>query len=776
MQASIMLKQRGAIASFRMMKSRERLSSVMVQTSIHGLLFEGFIRFVSAKEGLATKLVSRMSRTSSNFAANKFLRLCGPLQTRNLTTTVCGEQDLSRFGSIEQSTKRSTKESDGRIVVQAKNLMDSTDSGVLIQGYQEKYFRTGSGWPWISVVPSEAVPYIDRGGKGRPVVKEASSPGPEHVKSVKSLLPSDAAFPHIHQDSRLENLLNLHPTTLPVKISTLLSKYGWSAHTILELRTLMATEKKLKPRHVLDVLSRQKDADVAYSFLQWALQEGKCTPHISCFTMVLRLLGRVRKYDHMEKLLEDVDKWGYVLDKIILTAAMRCYAEGQRMQEASELFVKMKEKGVKPDCVTYSVLMQMFSKAKLYQEALNLYEEMLAQGVATDTQVYNLVVSTFGKAGRLDLAYQKLEEMRTRGHIPDQFTYGVLLEGYAKAGRREFMDLYREMKAAGIPVNEVIFHIMFSGIEHIGTLNDAESLFAEMEQVGLSANLNAFSTLIGMCSKIGDAEAAQRWFDRMTAMGLKPTLAVGNSLLDSYARAEQIDRAEQILDSFPKWDLTPTLPTLIMCMRCLCRCKRPEDLKAVQGMLSCHSGGQFLSVLLGNSPEKDLAPVIASFLKSLHRERRLNRREFIDVLIDYLYKSGFRSQAYQVLEGALANYVFPGLVEQGAEGICAVNLSGMERGTAIIALTYTLPRLAKQFHRKEMTPEWVQIYTVPGTEEIPTSNSTSVHQSVQVLLKALHSPFHAGTLQTGGGFVCRGEEVMHWLDEPQIKAMLAFKH
>lgn len=70
-----------------------------------------------------------------------------------------------------------------------------------------------------------------------------------------------------------------------------------------------------------------------------------------------------------------------------------------------------------------------------------------------------------------------------------------------------------------------------------------------------------------------------------------------------------------------------------------------------------------------------------------------------------------------------------------------------------------------------MTPEWVQIYTVCGAD----TNPTSVHLSVRALLKTLRSPFHAGTLQTGGGFVSRGEEVMHWLDEPEIQAILAFK-
>jgi pentatricopeptide repeat protein len=278
-----------------------------------------------------------------------------------------------------------------------------------------------------------------------------------------------------------------------------------------------------------------------------------------------------------------------------------------------------------------------------------------------------------------------------------------------------------------------------------------------------------------MSSKIGDAEGAQKWFDRMTSVGLKPTLAVANSLLDSYVRAKRFDGAKEILDSFKSWGLIPNLPTVTVCMRCLNLCESPEDLKLIQSMLSCHSGGLFLSELLGKSPEHDLAPVIASFLKSLHFERRLDRRAFINVLIDYLYKSGFRSQAYQVFEGALANYVFPGLVEQGQEAICTVNLRSMERGTAIIALTYTLPRLAKQFHRKEMTPQWVQIYTASDKDEIAIGDPTSVHQSIHLLLKTLHSPFHANTLQRGGSFVCRGEEVMYWLDEPEIRAMLAYK-
>ncbi|KAL2622336.1 hypothetical protein R1flu_002541 [Riccia fluitans] len=679
------------------------------------------------------------------------------------TTTRC--QRASGFSQIRAfCTGRDAEQNLAEAVGNRQDRLGYNDGEVVEQEMQNRYHRRRTtDWPWISIIPSEPTNAVEKNDQRQPTIRAPSNPPP-------------VPFPDIYRHPVTKKPIQVLPLDVPEKICTILKQYGWSAHTKIELRALMKEIGHLKPRQIQVVLREQRHAEVAHGFLQWAMAEANCKVDIKSFTIVMTLLGRVRNFHLLEQLLVDLDENGYALDRIIFTAAIRSYASGFRLQEAMSLFARMKEKGLRGDCVTYSVLISMFSRAKLYQEAIKLYEEMLNLGIATDTQLYNCVICTFGKAGRLDLAYEKLGEMRERGHIPDQYTYAVLIEGYAKAGRREFLDLYKEMQNEGIPLNEVIFNILFLAIGRLGRLQDAERVYADMEQVGLAANLNAFATLISMCSRSGKAAEAQRWFDKMCSLGLQPTSAIANSLLDGYSRAKQFVEANKVLECFPSWGLVPSLQTFTVCIRCLNLCERKEDGEVVQRMLACHEGSRFLKSLLDSStPLKSLPHIISAFFSSLHSEKRQVRRDFVDALINYLYRYGFRSQGNQVWEEALASYIFPSLVEQGPEGICSVNLQHMEYGTAVVALTRTFPRLIKQFHRTEMTPKWVQIITGPLKKE-READVNFVHQAVAVLLKSLNSPFRVNTLETFSGFVGRGEDVTNWLDEPQVKTMLALKH
>ncbi|KAL3691717.1 hypothetical protein R1sor_005368 [Riccia sorocarpa] len=742
------LKRRFTLEDLRILELRCRLSSE----------FRNHVPFLAA--AMDTVLKFRGSfRAFSEFS--------------HATTSRC--QTASGFSEIRNlSTSRDAEQYTPEAVGRSQERLRYSDVEVEEQEIQSTHYRRRShrnrptrAWPWISVIPP-----------GEPV---NSAENNEQQQQKQTMIPAPSnpprvPFPDVYHHPVTKKPIQVLPLNVPEKICTILNQYGWSAHTKIELRALVKEIGHLKPRQIQVVLREQRHAEVAYGFLHWAMAEANCKVDIKSFTIVMTLLGRVRKFHLLEQLLVDLEEKGYTLDRIIYTAAIRSYASGFKLQEAMSLFAKMKERGFKGDCVTYSVVISMCSRAKLYQEAIKLYEEMLNLGIATDTQLYNCVICMFGKAGRLDLAYQKLGEMRERGHIPDQYTYGVLIEGYAKAGRREFLDLYKEMQNEGIPLNEVIFNILFLGISRLGTLQDAERVYADMEQVGLAANLNAFATLISMCSRSGRASEAQKWFDKMCSLGLQPTIAIANSLLDGYSRAKQFIEANKVLESYPSWGLVPNLQTFTVCIRCLTLFERKEDGELVQRMLACHEASEFLKALLDSStPEKNLPLIISGFFSSLHSEKRQARRDFVDALINYLYRFGFRAQGNQVWEEALASYIFPSLVEQGPEGICSVNLQNMEYGTAVVALTRTFPRLIKQFHRTEMTPEWVQIITGPLRKE-PEVDVNLVHQAVSVLLKSLNSPFRVNTLETFSGLVGRGEDVTNWLDEPQVKAMLALKH
>lgn len=162
------------------------------------------------------------------------------------------------------------------------------------------------------------------------------------------------------------------------------------------------------------------------------------------------------------------------------------YCRMNCLQDAHDLFLDMKRRGIKPDVITYTVLLDGSLKAKLkrhlsplgigktaplnistilrdmeqmeinpdvvcytvlidgqmktdnFQQAISLFDKMIDSGLEPDTVTYTALVSGLCNRGHMEKAVILLNEMSSKGMTPDVHIISALKRGIIKARKVKF--------------------------------------------------------------------------------------------------------------------------------------------------------------------------------------------------------------------------------------------------------------------------------------------------------------------------------------------------
>ncbi|OVA15286.1 Pentatricopeptide repeat [Macleaya cordata] len=112
-------------------------------------------------------------------------------------------------------------------------------------------------------------------------------------------------------------------------------------------------------------------------------------------------------------------------DVFAFTSMISGLANHGRSQSAIELFVKMREDGVKPNEVTFICVLSACSRMGLVEEGLEFFRSMNEVfGIEPGVEHYGCLVDLLGRAGMLDEAKRLVREMPME---PDSYVLGALL-------------------------------------------------------------------------------------------------------------------------------------------------------------------------------------------------------------------------------------------------------------------------------------------------------------------------------------------------------------
>ncbi|CAK9139520.1 unnamed protein product [Ilex paraguariensis] len=153
------------------------------------------------------------------------------------------------------------------------------------------------------------------------------------------------------------------------------------------------------------------------------------------------------------------------------------------LQDADEIFKKMKETGLIPNAVA---MLDGLCKDGLVQEAMKLFGLMREKRTIPEVVIYMAAVEGFCKAQKLDDAKSIFKKMQNNGINPNAFSYTVLIQGLYKGNRlQEALDFCVEMLEADHSPNLATFTGLVDGFCREKGVEEAQSTITALRQKGI---------------------------------------------------------------------------------------------------------------------------------------------------------------------------------------------------------------------------------------------------------------------------------------------------
>lgn len=204
---------------------------------------------------------------------------------------------------------------------------------------------------------------------------------------------------------------------------------------------------------MINLLGRLKRVDEAEGLLQRLVSEG-LEPNDITLCSLINGHGMVQDAASVFRVLEQIKAAGPV-SPVCWSAAVSACARAGDAERVLELFRMMEAAGSPPGRAEYSSLILARARCKDETGAREAMEEMRRKGHKPDVISYTtLMISFYGKPDALEKSTALFADMQGEGVVPDGFAYNALLFAAldAKNGQR-FREILADMDARGIARN-----------------------------------------------------------------------------------------------------------------------------------------------------------------------------------------------------------------------------------------------------------------------------------------------------------------------------------
>ncbi|KAK6243333.1 hypothetical protein QUC31_009742 [Theobroma cacao] len=236
---------------------------------------------------------------------------------------------------------------------------------------------------------------------------------------------------------------------------------------------------------------------------------------------------------------------GICVSLALATALVDMYGKCGQIRNAKAVFDTVKNK----DVMIWSAMIAAYAQAHCIDQALDLFVKMRDSGVRPNQVTMVTVLSLCAEAGALDMGKWVHTYIDRQVVEMDMILQTALIEMYAKCGDIDgAWRLFRESKDQDIGM----WNTMMAGFGMHGCGKEALELFSEMERVGARPNDITFIGLLHACSHAGLVKEGRLFFEKMVHdFGLVPKVEHYGCMVDLLGRAGLLDEAYEMIKSMP---------------------------------------------------------------------------------------------------------------------------------------------------------------------------------------------------------------------------------
>ncbi|CAA0817940.1 Pentatricopeptide repeat-containing protein [Striga hermonthica] len=364
------------------------------------------------------------------------------------------------------------------------------------------------------------------------------------------------------------------------------NKYGGNLPSILRAlevgvdfeKTLDSYHGKLGPKEQTVILKEQGKWDKVLRVFEWFKSHEDYVPNVIHYNIVLRELGRAKKWDELRLCWIEMAKKGVLPTNNTYSMLIDVYGKAGLVKEALLWIKHMKSRGIFPDEVTLSTVIKVLKDAKEYDRAHRFYEDWCAGKINVD----DLDLDSMGDQQSISLKQFLMSELfRTGGrshHLTNDIdscvrkprltaTYNTLIDLYGKAGLlKDAANVFSDMLNSGAAPDTFTFNTMIYICGSQGHLSEAKALLTKMEERGVSPDTKTYNIILSLHASAGDIDAVLRSYRRIREVGLFPdgvTYRAVLKILGEKNMVQDVDGVIQEMEKMGKSIDESSLPVLI---------------------------------------------------------------------------------------------------------------------------------------------------------------------------------------------------------------------
>ncbi|XP_015580555.2 pentatricopeptide repeat-containing protein At1g62910 [Ricinus communis] len=190
------------------------------------------------------------------------------------------------------------------------------------------------------------------------------------------------------------------------------------------------------------------------------MKQRNCMPDIISYSTLLHGLLVWRKIKTALRIYEEMVRNGFEVDEKLMNSLLRGLCrkflkDNELLNDAYQVFEKMKERTVVIHHSTYSLVIQAFSTGKKVDDALSNIHRMIKDGYVPRIITINTVIRAFCKEGRVDKALSILVLMFETRKFPSITSYDIMIRELNRQGMcRVASNVYGAALVRGVVPNQ----------------------------------------------------------------------------------------------------------------------------------------------------------------------------------------------------------------------------------------------------------------------------------------------------------------------------------
>ncbi|XP_064951490.1 pentatricopeptide repeat-containing protein At5g13270, chloroplastic isoform X1 [Musa acuminata AAA Group] len=216
------------------------------------------------------------------------------------------------------------------------------------------------------------------------------------------------------------------------------------------------------------------------------------------------------------------------------------FARSGYLQEAIQLFSKMKIEGLDPDMTVFANLLRTCSNDLEFELGKQIHSYMIRIGFISDVFSDTELVNMYAKCGCLDTSALLLDRMVERNAV----SWTSLMVGYTQVGRQyEALVLFKRMMWEGTKLDQFVFSIVLKACSEMENWEAGRQVHGCIIKLGMDSDVSAGTPIVNFYVKCGNIFEAQNAFDRIC----QPNEVSWSAIIAGYS---QVGRYEECFRMF----------------------------------------------------------------------------------------------------------------------------------------------------------------------------------------------------------------------------------